>query len=133
MWKLSEKEGWAVRNLKLTVKGYWSLKMAEKGVVVLILGFFSRAQRPVVLFSISYAPCGPFRCFTCARQPFLFTSLRPSMCLSVSRLKGFWMRARRVPKIVKKNHRRLHDHSRKIRFIIIGGIIIIIKKVIVWA
>ena len=70
--------------------------------IVLTLGLFGRAQRPAVLFGVLYVPCGPFRCFICARQPFLFTSLRPSVCLSVSCLKGFKMRARRVPKIVKK-------------------------------
>ena len=96
-------------------------------------GLCGRAQHPVVLFSILYAPCGPFRhpiCilrpfsasymrpaalfdtlyapgrpfrhFICARRPFLFTSLHLSVCLSVSHPKGFWMQARRVPKIVKK-------------------------------
>ena len=57
--------------------------------LVLTLGLFGRAQRPAVLFGILYVPCGPFQHFKCTRWPFLFTSLRLSVCLTVSRLKDF--------------------------------------------
>ena len=57
--------------------------------LVLILGIFGRAQRPAVLFGVLHAPCGPFQRIICARRPFLFASLCPSVSLSVSRLKGF--------------------------------------------
>ena len=57
--------------------------------VVLTLGLFGRAQRPAVIFGVLYVLCNPFQRIICARQPFLFASLRPCVSLSVSRLKGF--------------------------------------------
>ena len=83
-----------------------SLGKVKVADIVLTLGLFGKAQCPAALFSVLYVPCGPFPCFICTRRPFLFASLHPSVCLSVSRLKGFWMQAcrksRRVSKIVKK-------------------------------
>ena len=89
--------------------------------LVLTLGLFGRAQRPTVLFGILYAPCGPFRCFICARRPFLFASLCPSVC--VSKLpKRLLNTGTKSTKNHEKIHRRLRDHFRRIRFIITIGI-----------
>ena len=58
-------------------------------VIVLILGLFGREQCPAALSGILHVPGGPFQRFICAWRPFMFASLRPSVCLSVSHLKGF--------------------------------------------
>ena len=95
------------------------------------------------------APCGPFQRLRCELRPFsilymcptafsdslymcpaarsvcVSTSVCVCVCLSVSHLKGFWMRARRnsrsVPKIVKKLTEDQVKIFWRIRCIITGG------------
>ena len=94
-------------------------------------------MRLPALFRTLYAPCGPFRRFICAqqpfptlfictRQPFLFVSLCPSVrecaCKSPKRfLNAGTQKVLKCTKNREKIHRRSHDHFRRIRFIFTGG------------
>ena len=87
-----------------------SLGKVKVADIVLTLGLFGKVQCPAALFSVLYAPCGPFPCFICTRRPFLFTSLRPLISRLIRLLNAGTQKVTKSTKNHKKIHRRLHDH-----------------------